>query len=157
MFFFPNYFQSIIVYEFMREYFRVRILNPFWTMAPKGSKLNNYINYRMRVTLQDGRNFIGTFKGSRQRRGNTYLTLLFSIWQAYEFNFGRLRRIQKNKTKKRLLTKSFFNFNFIFFSGETQVREEKRTLGLVLLRGEHLVSMSVDGPPPQVNPLYVLL
>ena len=84
----------------------------------KGSKLLRYVEHRLRVTLHDGRTIIGTFLAF-----DKHLNLVLS--EAEEFRTLR-------KGGAALL----------------EERTEKRSLGLVLVRGENVVSLAVEGPPP---------
>jgi len=84
----------------------------------KGSKLLRYVEHRLRVTLHDGRSIIGTFLAF-----DKHLNLVLS--EAEEFRILR-------KSGAALL----------------EERTERRSLGLVLIRGENVVSLAVEGPPP---------
>lgn len=78
----------------------------------------HYIGYRMRITLQDSRMVVGTFMAF-DRHMNMIL--------------GDSEEFRKIKSKKG--------------SGLTE-REERRALGLIILRGDAVVSLSIEGPPP---------
>ena len=80
------------------------------------------INWRVKVTLSDGRNLTGQMLAF-----DKHMNLVLADCE----EFRRLRA--KKKAGE---------------TGPAAEQEIKRTLGLVILRGEMVVSLSVEGPPP---------
>ena len=83
------------------------------------------INWRMKITINDGRSFVGQMLAF-----DRHMNLVLADCEEF-------RRVRPKKKP-----------------GETEtpaMQEMKRTLGLVILRGETVVSLSVEGPPPVVD------
>ncbi|GAB1217692.1 hypothetical protein ATERTT37_006933 [Aspergillus terreus] len=99
------------------------------------------INYRMRVTLNDGRQMTGQMLAF-----DKHMNLVLADTE----EFRRVKRKSKPAAGAA--------------NAPLVESEEKRTLGLAIVRGTHVVSCSVDGPPPAdpsarlgtVNPLDVV-
>jgi len=91
----------------------------------KGSKLLRYVDHRLRVTLSDSRVITGTFLAF-----DKHLNLVLSDSE----EFRTLRSSAGGSGNNR--------------ANIVEERQEKRHLGLIILRGENVVSLAVEGPPP---------
>ncbi|CAM6000015.1 unnamed protein product [Sphagnum balticum] len=86
-------------------------------MATQRSKFLQWIDFRVRITIQDGRMMVGTFLA-----------------------FDKHMNIVLADTEEYRITKS----------GKTGVQKQiKRTLGLVIIRGENIISLTAEAPPSQ--------
>ncbi|KAG6381535.1 hypothetical protein JVT61DRAFT_123 [Boletus reticuloceps] len=91
----------------------------------KGGKMLGLINWRLKVTISDGRALTGQMLAF-----DRHMNLVLADCEEF-------RRVRPKKKP-----------------GQTETppeQEVKRSLGLVILRGESVVSMSVEGPPPVVD------
>ena len=98
------------------------------------SKMLAFINSRVRVTIVDGRHIVGRFLAF-----DRHMNLVLA--DAEEF-----RRLKKKKTSDTNDDNESLN------NGE----DVRRVLGFVLLRGEEVVSLAVEGPPVRVKKIKPL-
>ncbi|OTA52150.1 Sm-like ribonucleo protein [Hypoxylon sp. EC38] len=99
-------------------------------MSNKQGKMAGYINYRMRVTLMDGRQMTGQMLAF-----DKHMNLVLADTEEF-------RRVKRKQTKPVAPGASSSA------AAQTIETEEKRTLGLTILRGAHIVSLSVESAPP---------
>ncbi|PFH60482.1 hypothetical protein XA68_10872 [Ophiocordyceps unilateralis] len=97
-------------------------------MSNKQGKMIGYINWRMRVILNDGRQMTGQMCAF-----DKHMNLVLADTEEF-------RRVKRRQSKAPAPGAE----------PVTQVVEveEKRTLGLIIIRGAHIVSVSVESPPP---------
>ena len=99
----------------------------------KSSKMLLLINYRLRVALQDGRSLVGTFMAF-----DKHMNMV--LGDCEEWRKIKMKRGQSKATAGGSETDT------------NSTREQKRMLGLVILRGENIVSITVEGPPVRGEP-----
>lgn len=83
-----------------------------------------YINWRMRVTLNDGRQMTGQMLAF-----DKHMNLVLADTE----EFRKTKRMQAKPNSS---------------TTQTLIQEEKRTLGLTIVRGANIIALSVESPPP---------
>lgn len=78
-----------------------------------------YVEHRLRITLSDSRTITGTFLAF-----DKHLNLVLSDTEEF--------RTMRKGSRANVI----------------EERQEKRNLGLIILRGENVISIAVEGPPP---------
>ncbi|KAG8904340.1 hypothetical protein FRB99_001886 [Tulasnella sp. 403] len=99
-------------------------------MAPpraKGGKMLTLLNHIVKITLNDGRTLMG-----KMLAFDRHMNLVLADCEEF-------RRIKKKKKADDPM------------GGAAEVVEQKRTLGLVILRGETVVSLTDEGAPVVVD------
>jgi Small nuclear ribonucleoprotein (snRNP) homolog len=92
------------------------------TEINKKTKMSDLINFRLKISTIDNRNFIGTLLA-----------------------FDRHLNLVLSDTEESRITKK--SYQALKNNSGTTPTFDKRSLGLIILRGDQIVSLSIESPP----------
>lgn len=105
------------------------------------------INYRLRITLNDSRQIVGQLLAF-----DAHMNLVLADSQEYrkiKSRKAKARAAAATRSGKAALEDEDDNDDAAASaSAPDAIQEQKRTLGLLILRGENIVSMAIEAPPP---------
>ncbi|KAL4402458.1 Small nuclear ribonucleoprotein-associated protein B [Malassezia pachydermatis] len=113
----------------------------------------NLIDYRLRVTLNDGRQMTGQLLAF-----DTHMNLVLADTEEFRRIKSKKKKASKPNKKQKVSHGDTAEGARVEDADDDEddedevpppVQEQKRTLGLVILRGENVISISVEAPPPE--------
>jgi small nuclear ribonucleoprotein B and B' len=90
-------------------------------MSSKQTRLQQWLNYRVRITITDLRIFVGTFMAF-----DRHMNLVIADCEEF-------RRVKVGK------------------GADAQEKEVKRMVGMMILRGDNVLSLTAEAPPPSAD------
>lgn len=139
----PNSISSFIraITFILHNFFKPHLYYKSLTMSSnvsitRNTRMSDLINYRLRVTIVDGRAFVGQLLAF-----DKHMNLVLADTEEARITKKGYQELAKNKV-----------------SGQVKVAEEKRYLGLIILRGEQVVNLTIrSGPTADIKKRLVQL
>lgn len=106
------------------------------TTVTKKTRMADLVNYRLKVSILDGRTFSGQLLAF-----DKHMNLVLVDTEEARTTKKAYRELARNKT-----------------DGQVKIPEEKRFLGLIILRGEQVVNVTIiSGPTADIKKRLTLL
>ncbi|CAI5755785.1 unnamed protein product [Candida verbasci] len=100
---------------------------------PSNLKLSDLLNYRLKISTVDNKNYIGILLSFDDK-----LNLVLSETEETRINKRTYAEMRKNNSNNNNTGSSTNNIKPVY---------EKRTLGLIILRGDQIVNLTIESTP----------
>lgn len=102
-------------------------------MVSKKTKLADLMHYRLKISTVDNRHFVGQLLAF-----DKHMNLVLSDTEEFRVTKKSLQELKKT-------------------NNANSITEDKRSMGLIILRGDQIISTSIESPPPMDAKQRVML